>query len=72
MSRRKNWFRDKAYDEQLKLEEENKRVCKYCGYTMMIPSYKKKIECVNCRHFVFRDAKDEFEYRMKEQMNKRK
>ena len=72
MSSRNSKFKDKAYDEQLRLETENKRVCKHCGYTVMIPSYKKRIECVRCRHFVFRHSKDEFEYRMKEQMNKRK
>ncbi len=69
MSRRKNWFKDKAYEEQLKLEAENKRVCKHCGYTTMIPSHKKRVICVNCKHWVFRDTKDEFEYRKDERKN---
>lgn len=67
MRERKNWFRDKSYDSQLQLEQENKRICKHCGYSTQIPIHKKSILCKNCGHWVFRDAKEEAEYRKDEQ-----
>ena len=71
MKTRKNWFKDEDYEEKLKLETENKRVCKECGYTTLIPSYKKRIVCKRCGYWVFRNKKDEFEYRMNEQLKKK-
>lgn len=76
---KKNYFKDEDYEEKLKLENANKRICKHCEYSTLIPSHLKKKLCKRCGHWVFRDAKDEFEYRkdefkhrMKEQLKRKK
>ena len=65
-TRRKKHFVDKDYDEKLNLENQNKRVCKHCGYSVLLPSYKNKILCKHCGYLIFRNEEDEIEYRKDE------
>lgn len=67
MGKGKNYFKDKDYEEKLEFETKNKRICKNCKYTTLIPGYKKRILCKRCGHWVFRNDKDEFEFRKDEQ-----
>lgn len=71
MGKGKNYFKDEDYEEKLKLEAENKRICKHCGYSILIPAHKKNKLCKTCGHWVFRNDKDEFEYRMNEQLKRK-
>ena len=47
--------------------QENSTKCK-CGHTVAIPSVSDRVLCNWCGHFVFKDAEQEFKYRLKEQM----
>lgn len=47
-----------------------KVVCKRCGHRAIIPAWVDKQLCSWCKHYVFRDPKKEFEYRVKERMMK--
>ena len=44
--------------------------CK-CGHTVTIPEFVEKQLCTHCGNYVFKNKKDEFNYRMKEQMSKK-
>lgn len=48
-----------------------KYICK-CGHRVIIPSQVNKILCDWCNNFVFKDKKDEFKYRVEEQIKRRK
>lgn len=48
-----------------------KYICK-CGHRVIIPSRVNKILCDWCNNFVFRNKKDEFKYRVEEQIKRRK
>ena len=39
--------------------------CANCGHTMLF-ARKNKAVCTWCGHYVFKDKKEEFEYRLKE------
>ena len=54
------------YDKSL---ENVKFKCK-CGHRTVIPKGIEKQICSWCGHYVFRDKKVEFEYRMKERLKK--
>ena len=41
--------------------------CKNCGHTIVLVRQDKKI-CDWCGHYVFKDKKAEFKYRLKEQL----
>lgn len=43
--------------------------CK-CGHSIFMPLYVKKTICTHCRNLVFRDSKEEFEYRLREEIRK--
>jgi hypothetical protein len=45
--------------------------CK-CGHTVTIPDFAEKNLCSYCGTYVFKNKKDEFSYRMKEQLIKGK
>ena len=42
-----------------------------CGHSILIPPHLDKIICDWCNHYVFRNKKAEFEYRLKESLNNR-
>lgn len=48
---------------------EAKKKCKYCGHTMLLGNSEKKI-CTNCGHYVFKNSKVEFHYKMKQAFRK--
>ncbi len=43
--------------------------CK-CGHSIFMPVYVKKTICKHCGNLVFRDSKDEFEYRLRKEIRK--
>ena len=56
-----------------KLTEEQKKMkvnCPYCGVRIHFYAFEKtdKQLCVNCKHYVFKDSKAEFYYRIKEKL----
>lgn len=48
-----------------------RRICK-CGHTVYISNRTGRIECKHCHNLVFKDAKTEFEYRIKKELIKEK
>ena len=65
-------------NQYLKLEEVKKlhesmqqfrHKCK-CGHTVFIANKSGRTECRHCHNLVFKDAKTEFEYRMKRELIK--
>lgn len=61
------------YKDIIKYTEEitkGKMKCK-CGHSVIIPPQIKKVICHWCGNYVFKDKKAEFEYRIKEQFNKK-
>lgn len=46
-------------------------ICPNCGHSVLFNRKDKKI-CEWCKHYVFKNDKVEFEYRLKESMNKKK
>lgn len=49
---------------------QNKFKCKHCGHKQLIPKFMKKNLCDWCGHWVFRNEKDEFMFRMNEKLKK--
>lgn len=49
--------------------EKFKHKCK-CGHSVVIANKSGRALCQYCHNFVFKDAKTEFEYRMKEKQTK--
>ena len=57
--------------EIIRLYEEKQKFahyCKNCGHTVYIANKTGKAICSHCHNYVFKDAKTEFEYRMKEKL----
>ena len=50
----------------------NRKLCKNCHHSVLIPPQLDKIICSWCKNYVFKNDKIEFEYRMKEKMLKAK
>jgi len=46
--------------------------CKKCGRKAIMPKNVDKVICRWCRNFVFKNSKDEFEYRIKSELLKRR
>ena len=46
--------------------------CKNCGHKEVIPYWVKKQLCSYCGNYVFKNDKDEFEYRLQEKMRSKK
>lgn len=42
--------------------------CKKCGHKVVIPKWVDKQLCDWCGHYVFKNEKDEFKYRIKEKL----
>lgn len=58
-------------DKYAQAMQPHRRKCK-CGHTVIIaPNLGKKL-CSACGNYVFVSQKEEFAYRLKEQMNKRR
>lgn len=58
----------------LKIEDErtkNKCKCPNCGHTLLF-NKPDKVICNWCKHYVFKNKKVEFEWRLKESMNRKK
>ena len=62
---------DREFERQTIVFSANKFKCKHYGHKQLIPNFMKKNLCDWCGHWVFRNEKDEFEYRMKEQMKRK-
>ena len=59
-------------DEFERMTQEYDKVkykCK-CGHRVIIPVWKDKQLCSWCGNYVFKDKKEEFEYKIKQIMNK--
>lgn len=48
---------------------ENSIKCANCGHSMLLGRKNKRV-CTWCYHYIFKDKKQEFEYRLKEQLMK--
>ena len=62
------------YDKE-ELEQAKKvfdRKCKKCGYTNRVINKSGKIPCKNCGTYVFISDEEEFKYRIKEELWKKK
>ena len=59
-------------DEALSEEKKKCRViCPICGWTNHIYSFEKGRKlCKNCNNYIYKDKKTQFNYKMKEVMNK--
>lgn len=60
------------YNEMIKLQNvriKNRILCPTCGHSVLF-NRKDKVICRWCNHYVFKNKKVEFEYRIKEQLNK--
>lgn len=55
---------DRMQDELDKV----KYTCKHCGRRAIIPQWETKKLCKWCGNYVFKNDKDEFNYRMKERL----
>lgn len=44
--------------------------CNHCGRRAIIPKYIDKVICDWCGHYVFKNRKDEFKFRVKEKMKR--
>lgn len=42
--------------------------CKKCGRKELIRAGEKKTLCTHCGNYIFKTAKDEFDYRMKKEI----
>ena len=47
----------------------NRIICPTCGHSVLFAKKDKSI-CQWCKHYVFKDKKSEFEYRLKESINR--
>lgn len=59
----------KEYNKMSDELDKVKYKCQHCGRRVVIPSFLNKILCDWCGHYVFKNKKEEFKYRMKEKMN---
>lgn len=62
---------DKEYKRMTEEYDKVKYTCK-CGHRVIIPRLVDKQICGWCGQYVFKSKKDEFEYRMQEQMKRSK
>ncbi len=61
---------DAEFERKTIAYSKNKFVCKECGHKQLVPVFMGKNLCDCCGRWVFRNPKDEFEYRMKEKLKK--
>lgn len=58
----------KEYERMTDEYEKVKYQCKKCGHKSVIPHWIDKTVCSWCGNYVFKNDKDEFEYRLKEKL----
>ena len=46
--------------------------CSHCGHKVIIRKKEDKVLCSWCKHYVFKDKKSEFEYKIKQQLKTNK
>ena len=51
---------------------ELKTKCKKCGCTKLFTNGQMKLICHNCGNYIFKNDEEEFKYRVKEQLLKKK
>lgn len=61
---------DAEFHRKSETYSKNKFVCKNCGHKQLVPIFMGKNLCDCCGRWVFRNSKDEFKFRMKENLNK--
>ena len=61
---------DAEYQRRNDVYAENEYKCKNCGHKVVVTKSSGKNLCSCCNKYVFRNPKDEFEYRMKEKLKK--
>lgn len=66
-----NWLTNDQIEALYRDKEKYRRKCK-CGHTCTILNPKGYQICKWCHNYVFLNSKIEFEYRMKEKINKEK
>lgn len=62
--------------EESKLANEKRKMkthCPYCGITIHFYAFEKKDRqlCINCKRYVFKDKRAEYNYRVKELLNRK-
>ena len=60
---------NKEYRRMSEEYDKVKYTCK-CGHRVIITNKQDKVVCDWCGHYVFKSKKDEFEFRLKEQMKR--
>lgn len=63
---------DEEFQRGMRTTQQHQYVCKHCGHKQLIPNFMDKNLCDWCGYWVFRNDKDEFKFRMSEQMKKKK
>lgn len=66
---------NKLLKDEMKIAEERSHFrvkCIECGHTLYIPPRKDKVLCNYCGNYHFKDDKARFEYRLREELNRRK
>lgn len=59
------------FELMLKARERNKCKCENCGSVFKMFFKADKVICHNCGHFVFRNKKAKFKYRLNERLKKK-
>ena len=58
----------REYERMMDEYEKVKYKCNRCGRKIVIPEWVDKNVCDWCGHYVFKNKKDEFIYRMREKL----
>lgn len=64
-----------SYKELEKINVERakaRQYCLHCGHSILIPKKRGKRICNQCGHLVFKNKNEEFKYRLKMEIIKRK
>lgn len=64
----KGW---KKMTEELNKITKDRCICPNCGHTLLF-NRPDKVICSWCKHYVFKNKKVEFEWRLKESINRNK
>lgn len=73
MKRHVENFTSKQLSKIAQEQRKMKTYCPYCGVRIHFYAFEKKDKqlCVNCKRYVFKDKKAEYDYRMKELLRKK-
>ena len=53
-------------------QTQNRKLCKICGHSLLIPTKKEKKICSHCGNYVFKDDIAEFNFRVRQNRIKQK